>query len=83
MILLISKSLLRKRLGTAIDKRIYPEEFAWFFGCFCERLHVYAGRYALRDAQAMRHAKGLTYDEVRALSEYCGYDLRFPIPLPM
>ncbi|MBQ7530707.1 MAG: hypothetical protein IJT12_03290 [Paludibacteraceae bacterium] len=83
MTLLISKTVLRHRLSTAIDKRIAPEEFAWFFGCFCARYVHYSARYELRDIRIMRNAKGLTYHEVQAFSDYCGYDLRFPIPLPL
>ena len=70
---MISKSLLRKRLGVAIGQAIKPCDFTWFFGCFCEK----TGRTDLRTA------KELSYEDVAAFSKYAGYDLHYPIPLPI
>ena len=70
---MISKSLLRKRLGVALSKTISPADFSWFFRCFCEK----TGRHDLRTA------KELSYDDVGLFSLYCGYDLHYPIPLPL
>lgn len=71
---MISKSLLRKRLSLAIGKQLRPAEFSWFFARFCEAKD--------RDKR-LRCAKALTHDEVTEFSQYCGYDLHFPIPLPL
>ena len=71
---MVPKQLLRKRLSLAIGKNISPADFTWFFACFCERRGY---------DKALRRAKQLTHDEVAAFSEYCGYDLHFPIPLPL
>ena len=69
-----SKLLLRKRLGTALGKEVSSSDFTWFFGRFCE----YYGLPA-----KVRTAKQLDEERVLAFSEYAGYDLRFPIPLPL
>ena len=69
---MLTKQLLRKRLGVAIGKSISPKEFTWFFACFCEK----------RGCPSLRNVRKLTHDEVQAFSEYAGYDLHFPIPLP-
>ena len=70
---MISKALLRKRLGVALGKPITPSDFSWFFACFCEK----TGRKELRTA------KELTYEDADLFGRYCGYDLHFPIPLPL
>ena len=69
---MVTKQLLRKRLGVAIGKSISPKEFSWFFACFCEK----TGR------EGLKNVRKLTNNEVQAFSEYAGYDLNFPIPLP-
>ena len=69
-----SKAILRKRLSTAIGKELNSSEFTWFFGRFCE---VYGM------PKAVKTAKQIGEEVVMAFSEYAGYDLRFPIPLPM
>lgn len=68
-----SKALLRKRLGSAIGKNLTPAEFTAFFACFCS--------HDIRPE--LRTVKALTYEDVEAFSRYCGYNLNFPIPLPM
>ena len=70
---MISKALLRKRLGVALGQPVKPCDFTWFFACFCEQ--------ALRPD--LRTAKMLSYEEVTAFSDYAGYDLHYPIPLPL
>ena len=70
---MISKALLRKRLSVALGKEVKPADFTWFFGCFCKKTQ----------RPELRTVKELSYDDVTALSEYCGYDLHFPIPLPL
>ena len=68
-----SKQILRKRLGVAIGQSVTQTQFTRFFACFCER----------QGCPQLRTAKELDYDEVTAFSQYCGYDLHFPIPLPL
>ena len=68
------KSILCKRLSTAIGKTIPPADFTWFFKRFCEL-------YGL--PKKIRTAKTLDEETVMAFSRYAGYDLRFPIPLPL
>ena len=68
-----SKAILYKRLCVALSKTITKSDFTWFFGYFCEREH--------RDD--LRHAKTLSEPDVLHFSRFCGYDLRFPIPLPL
>ena len=70
---MISKQLLRKRLSLAIGKQISPKDFTWFFAYFCEK----------NERMALKNVRKLTHDEVQAFSEFCGYDLHFPIPLPL
>ena len=70
---MISKQVLRKRLGLAIGKIISPKEFSWFFGRYCE----------VAGLPALKNTKQLTYDEVEGFSRYAGYDLKYPIPLPL
>ena len=71
---MISKAILRKRLSTAIGQEIDRSHFSWFFGRFCDK-------YGLPDE--VRQAQLLDDETVKAFSEYAGYDLRFPIPLPL
>ena len=68
-----SKQLLRKRLSVAVGKTIQPSDFSWFFRYFCEKTN----------RPELRTAKELTYEEVCLFSQFCGYDLNFPIPLPI
>lgn len=70
---MISKTMLRKRLSVAIDKQLTPSEFTFFFACFCE----HDNRHDLRTA------KELSHEDAAAFSRYAGYDLLFPIPLPL
>ena len=70
---MITKSLLRKRLGVAIGKSLSPKEFTWFFESFCEKNPQY---------QLLKRARNLDANAVDAFSRFAGYDLRFPIPLP-
>ena len=70
---MIPKQLLRKRLSLAIGKDISPKDFTWFFAYFCEK----------SQRPGLKNAKKLTHDEVQAFSEFSGYDLHFPIPLPL
>ena len=70
---MIAKALLRKRLGIAIDKQLTPSDFTWFFSAFCEKWN----------RPDLRTVKELSYDDVCAFSRYCGYDLNFPIPMPI
>ena len=70
---MISKELLRKRLSVAIGKNIPKSTFTWFFGCFCE---------AVSQPQ-LKTVKALNMEETEAFSRYAGYDLKFPIPLPL
>ena len=69
-----TKAILKKRLSTAIGKELSGFDFMWFFGRFCE---VYG------QPEQVRKAKQIDEETVMAFSEYAGYDLRFPIPLPM
>ena len=69
-----SKALLLKRLEVALGQTIPKATFTWFFGYFCERT---------RQKRSVRTAKELPEEQVWAFSEFCGYDLRFPIPLPL
>ena len=68
------KSILCKRLSTAVGRTIPPADFTWFFGRFCEL-------YGL--PKKVKTAKTLDEETVLAFSHYAGYDLRFPIPLPL
>ena len=70
----ISKEILRKRLGVAIGRIVPKAEFTWFFGCFCTKTG---------QPEIVRKARELDLEHVRQFSEYCGYDLYFPIPLPL
>lgn len=70
--IMISKQILRKRLGVAIGKSISPKEFSWFFGRYCEKVNL----------PDLKNAKQLTYEEVEGFSRYAGYDLKYPIPIP-
>ena len=69
---MISKKILCKRLSTAGGGDLKPD-FPWFFGYFCEREH----------REDLRMKKSLSEQDVCAFSQFCGYDLRFPIPLPL
>ena len=69
---MITKQLLRKRLGVAIGKNISPTEFSWFFAAFCDKFH--------RDD--LRQVRTLSYDDAEQFSRYAGYNLFYPIPLP-
>lgn len=69
-----SKALLRKRLGVAISNTVSSADFTWFFGYFCQKHPEYP---------RMKTAKELTEEQVLLFSSFCGYDLRFPIPLPL
>ena len=71
---MITKALLRKRLGVALGQTVSPADFTWFFARFCE----YRGL-----PPELRTAKQLDQETVNAFSQYAGYDLRFPIPLPL
>ena len=71
---MIGKAILRKRLGVALGKEVSEYEFTWFFGYFCERT---------KRPREVLTAKELTETQVMAFSEFCGYDLRCPIPLPL
>lgn len=68
-----SKQLLRKRLSVALGKQVSPADFSWFFSCFTNAVN----------RPDLRTAKQLTYEDVTLFSKYCGYDLHFPIPLPL
>ena len=68
-----SKALLRKRLGVALGQPVKPCDFTWFFAYFCEKAH----------RPDLRTAKALSYEDVTAFSIFAGYDLHFPIPLPI
>jgi len=70
---MISKQLLRKRLSVAIDKNLSQPEFSHFFVYFCER----------EKRDDLRTVKNLEEEDVMVFSWFCGYDLRFPIPLPL
>jgi len=69
---MIPKKILCKRLSTAVGGDV-SLDFPWFFGYFCEK----EGRPDLRTK------KNLELEDVEAFSRFCGYDLRFPIPLPL
>jgi hypothetical protein len=69
-----SKALLRKRLGVAIGKPLSPKEFTWFFAYFCEKNPQHS-EY-LRSTQIDANTED-------AFSHFAGYDLRFPIPIPL
>ena len=68
-----SKLILKKRLGVIAGKIVSDKKFAEFFGYFCEKNH----------REDLRTAKRLTDAELQLFSRYCGYDMRFPIPLPL
>ena len=70
---MISKALLRKRLGVALGQPVKPCDFTWFFARFCE----------VANRPDLRTVKTLSYEDVTAFSDYVGYDLHFPIPLPI
>ncbi len=70
---MITKALLRKRLSLAIGKQLTPAEFTAFFACFC----------AHDKRTELRTTKELSFQDVTAFSNYCGYDLHFPIPTPL
>ena len=67
------KATIRKRLSTAIGADIPKSTFTWFFGRFCE----------VAKRPDLKTRKMLDLNEVEAFSEYAGYDLKFPIPLPL
>ena len=71
---MISKALLRKRLSTAIGQKIDDKKFTMLFLRFCEVYGV---------STKVKYAHQLDEETVKAFSEYAGYDLRFPIPLPL
>ena len=71
---MITKSLLRTRLEVALGQKLPKSTFTWFFGYFCDM-------YGL--PSNIRTAKQLDEATVIAFSECAGYDLRFPIPLPL
>ena len=71
---MISKSVLHKRLNKAIGQEIDEKKFSMFFLRFCEVYGV---------SEKVKNAHQLDDDTVMAFSEYAGYDLRFPIPLPL
>ena len=69
---MIPKKVLCKRLCTAVGSDI-TLQFPWFFRYFCEKEH----------REDLRTKKHLSEQDVQAFSRFCGYDLRFPIPLPL
>ena len=69
---MISKKLLCKRLSSAVGRDL-TNDFPWLFRYFCEKTH----------RQDLRTTKQLSEQDVIAFSQFCGYDLRFPIPLPL
>ena len=71
---MMSKQLLRKRLGVALGRPVRPAEFSWFFECFCEKNPQY---------KSLKNVRNLDANAVEDFSRYAGYDLRFPIPLPL
>ena len=68
-----SKQILRKRLGVAIGKAIKPADFTCFFKYFCEKMQ----------RPDLRTVKELSFEDVKVFSQFCGYDLTYPIPLPL
>jgi len=70
---MISKRLLAKRLSTAVGRNLSPSEFSHFFVYFCEH----------DKRPDLRTTKNLSEKDVMVFSKFCGYDLRFPIPLPL
>ena len=70
---MISKQLLAKRLSVAIGKKLSQSEFAHFFAYFCEH----------EKRPDLRTVKNLDEKDVVVFNWFCGYDLRFPIPLPL
>jgi len=70
---MIPKRLLAKRLSVAIGKNLSQPEFAHFFAYFCER----------EKRPDLKTSKNLDEKDVEVFSCFCGYDLRFPIPLPL
>ena len=70
---MISKAILRKRLGVAIGKIVSPKEFSWFFDYFCEKT---------AQCKSLKRARNIDTNTLEAFSRFAGYDLQFPIPLP-
>ena len=68
-----SKSIIKKRLGVALGKSVSDKQFAEFFAYFCER----TGRKDLRCSRQLNDS------DLMLFSRFAGYDLRFPIPLPL
>ena len=69
----LTKQILRKRLSVAIDHNINTSDFSWFFARFCEATN----------RPDLRTVKQLSCEDITLFSKYCGYDLNFPIPLPL
>ena len=68
-----AKALLRKRLSIALGTQVKPADFTWFFKTFCEKTN----------RPDLRTAKELSLEDVEAFSQFCGYELKYPIPLPI
>lgn len=68
-----TKVLIRQRLSTAIGKKLSQAEFSHFFVYFCEREH----------REDLKRCHALDETDLLQFSRFCGYDLRFPIPLPL
>ena len=67
------KSIVKKRLGVALGKAVSDKQFAEFFAYFCER----TGR------KDLRFVRQLSDSDLILFGRFAGYDLRFPIPLPL
>ena len=68
-----SKTVLYKRLCTAIGEELNYDQFRWFFKRFCEVYH----------RPDLVSAKQLTTGDVFLFSQYAQYDLRFDKPVPL
>ena len=71
--IMTSKALLRKRLSIALGMQVKPADFSWFFKTFCEEMN----------RPDLRTVKELSFEDVEAFSQFCGYELKYPIPLPI
>ena len=82
---MISKQLLRRRLSIAIGKDVQYSDFTWFFGRFLVQAPKIARKLKtkIRPVNEIKSAKTLNPAEINVFSEYCGYNLNFPIPLPL
>lgn len=86
---MIKKSVLCKRLSTALDCDI-SLSFTYFFGEFCDRLKYFSVRrnekgeiikkWKVSSPDVLRHKKELTLEEAQAFSYFCGYDLTTSVP---